>query len=145
MRVARFTAVALSLAAGAAGAILLSRSDAVVAADSPGGASANAAAAFLKSLPADLRADQKDGGALAGLGKLRPPLPIAPVEDEDRIAALEPQHVAQIVRLLGAAGNRGTRGQVRLHEQALRIEVVAGHVAILLHLGVAGRQSMPLE
>jgi len=50
---ARLTAVALSLAAGAAGALLLSRSDAA-AADAPtAAASANA---FLKSLPAELRA-----------------------------------------------------------------------------------------
>jgi uncharacterized protein DUF3500 len=55
MRVARFMAVALALAAGASGALLLSRTDAV-AADAPSAAaSANAASAFLKSLPADLR------------------------------------------------------------------------------------------
>ncbi|MES1263383.1 MAG: DUF3500 domain-containing protein, partial [Peristeroidobacter soli] len=54
MRMARFTAVALSLAAGATGALLLTRTDAVAAVDSPtAAASANA---FLKSLPADLRA-----------------------------------------------------------------------------------------
>ena len=58
MRMARFTAVALSLAAGAAGALLLSRTDTVVAADAPSEAKIAAASAnaFLKSLPADLRA-----------------------------------------------------------------------------------------
>ena len=53
----RLTAVALSLAAGAAGAtgaLLLSRADPVGAADAPSAASV--ANAFLKSLPADLRA-----------------------------------------------------------------------------------------
>jgi hypothetical protein len=50
----RFTAVALSLLTGAAGALLLSRTDAVVAADAP--SAATTANAFLKSLPADLRA-----------------------------------------------------------------------------------------
>ena len=50
---ARLTAVAVSLAAGAAGALLLSRTDAV-AADAPSAAAG--ANAFLKSLPADLRA-----------------------------------------------------------------------------------------
>jgi uncharacterized protein DUF3500 len=50
---ARLTAVALSLVAGAAGALLLSRTDAV-AADAPSAAAT--ANAFLKSLPSDLRA-----------------------------------------------------------------------------------------
>lgn len=50
---ARLAAVALSLAAGTAGALLLSRTDAV-AADAPG--AATGANAFLKSLPPDLRA-----------------------------------------------------------------------------------------
>jgi hypothetical protein len=49
----RLVAVALSMAAGAAGALLISRTDAV-AADAPSAAAS--ANAFLKSLPADLRA-----------------------------------------------------------------------------------------
>jgi hypothetical protein len=57
MRIARVAAVGLSLAAGAAGALLVSRTDVARAADTPNSAaSANAASAFLKSLPADLRA-----------------------------------------------------------------------------------------
>jgi hypothetical protein len=58
MRMARFTAVALSLAVGATGALLLSHTDAVAAVDSPRSATSAAASAnaFLKSLPADLRA-----------------------------------------------------------------------------------------
>jgi hypothetical protein len=60
MRIARIAAVGLSLAAGAAGALFVSRPDAALAADGPGSASsagaANAASAFLKSLPAELRA-----------------------------------------------------------------------------------------
>ncbi|HEU5135038.1 MAG TPA: DUF3500 domain-containing protein [Steroidobacteraceae bacterium] len=60
MRIARIAAVGLSLAAGAAGALLVSRTDAARAADPPRGASAGAAAsaasAFLGSLPAELRA-----------------------------------------------------------------------------------------
>jgi len=58
MRVARIAAVGLSLAAGAAGALLVSRMDAARAANTPDSAvtAAAAAAAFLKSLPADLRA-----------------------------------------------------------------------------------------
>jgi hypothetical protein len=50
----RLTAVALSLAAGATGALLLSRADTVGATDAP--SAAVTANAFLKSLPADLRA-----------------------------------------------------------------------------------------
>jgi hypothetical protein len=57
MRIARITAVVLSLAAGGLGALLISPSG---AANSPAGASsataARAASAFLKSLPAELRA-----------------------------------------------------------------------------------------
>ncbi|HEY6124319.1 MAG TPA: DUF3500 domain-containing protein [Steroidobacteraceae bacterium] len=57
MRIARIAAVGLSLAAGAAGALLVSRPDDARAADSPRSpAAATAANAFLKSLPADLRA-----------------------------------------------------------------------------------------
>jgi hypothetical protein len=61
MGIARIAAIGLSLAAGAAGALLVTRTDAVLAADASGAknsaaASATAAAAFLKSLPADLRA-----------------------------------------------------------------------------------------
>jgi hypothetical protein len=54
MRIARITAVVLSLTAGAAGALLVSRTDAAGSPASP--SSAAAASAFLKSLPADLRA-----------------------------------------------------------------------------------------
>jgi len=54
MRIARIAAVALSLTAGFAGALLVSPTDAASKAN--GAASASAAAAFLKSLPADLRA-----------------------------------------------------------------------------------------
>jgi hypothetical protein len=54
MRVARIAAVALSLSAGIAGALLVSPTGA--AAKPNGAASAAAANAFLKSLPADLRA-----------------------------------------------------------------------------------------
>jgi hypothetical protein len=54
MRIARIAAVVLSMAAGMAGALLVSPTD---AASTPGSVSAAAAAnAFLKSLPADLRA-----------------------------------------------------------------------------------------
>jgi len=61
MRIARIAAVGLSLAAGAAGALLVSRTDAARAADSAGSAAtaaaaAHAASAFLESLPAELRA-----------------------------------------------------------------------------------------
>jgi hypothetical protein len=55
MRIARIAAVVLSLTAGAAGALLVSPTDAASAPGSAPGA-ATAAAAFLKSLPADLRA-----------------------------------------------------------------------------------------
>ncbi|HYJ40084.1 MAG TPA: DUF3500 domain-containing protein [Steroidobacteraceae bacterium] len=54
MRIARITAVVLSLTAGLAGALLVSTTD---AAGTPGApTSAAAASAFLKSMPADLRA-----------------------------------------------------------------------------------------
>ena len=53
MRIARIAAVLLSLTAGLAGALLVSPTD---AASTPGSPSAAAASAFLKSLPADLRA-----------------------------------------------------------------------------------------
>jgi hypothetical protein len=58
MRIARIVGVGLSLAAGAAGALLVSRTDTVRAADAASVAtSASASAsAFLKSLPPDLRA-----------------------------------------------------------------------------------------
>ncbi len=61
MRMARIAAVGLSLAAGAAGALLVSRTDAARAADTPRNATtaataAAAASAFLNSLPPDLRA-----------------------------------------------------------------------------------------
>jgi hypothetical protein len=49
-------AVVLSLGAGLAGALLVSPTDAAGAPDSPGVAAAHAASAFLKSLPAELRA-----------------------------------------------------------------------------------------
>ncbi len=53
MRIARIAAVALSLAAGVAGALLVSPTDAASTPGSP--AAAATASAFLKSLPADLR------------------------------------------------------------------------------------------
>ena len=56
MRIARITAVVLSLTAGAAGALLLSPTDAASMPGSPSAAAATAASAFLKSLPADLHA-----------------------------------------------------------------------------------------
>src|SRR5688572_9903071 len=58
MGIARLAAIGFSLAAGAAGALLVTRTDAVQAADAPvaNSAAASAVAAFLKSLPADLRA-----------------------------------------------------------------------------------------
>ncbi|HEU4778743.1 MAG TPA: DUF3500 domain-containing protein [Steroidobacteraceae bacterium] len=52
MRIARIAAAVMSLAAGAAGALLVSRTDAAGAAATDAAASANA---FLKSLPTDLR------------------------------------------------------------------------------------------
>jgi hypothetical protein len=53
MRIARIAAIVLSLSAGLAGALLVSPTD---AANTPGSPGAVAASAFLKSLPADLRA-----------------------------------------------------------------------------------------
>ena len=81
------------------------------------------------------------GAALAGLGELGPPFAVAAVEDEDAVAGLQPQHVAQIVGLRGAAGNRRRLGQIGLDEQALRVEVVAGHGTELAFLpnGLASR------
>jgi hypothetical protein len=56
MRIARIAAVVVSLTAGAAGALLVSPTDAAGTPNSPtSAAAANAASAFLKSLPADLR------------------------------------------------------------------------------------------
>jgi hypothetical protein len=55
MRMTRALSVGLSLAAGAAGALLLSHTDAVRAADTATSATASASA-FLKSLPPELRA-----------------------------------------------------------------------------------------
>jgi hypothetical protein len=56
MRIARIAAVVLSLTAGVVGALLVSPTDAASAPGSTPGAAAHAASAFLKSLPADLRA-----------------------------------------------------------------------------------------
>lgn len=57
MRIARIAAVVVSLTAGAAGALLVSPTDAAGTPNSAtSAAAANAASAFLKSLPADLRA-----------------------------------------------------------------------------------------
>ena len=55
MRIVRIAAIGLSLAAGIVGALLVSRTDAARAAGTPRSAAANAASAFLNSLPADLR------------------------------------------------------------------------------------------
>jgi len=56
MRIARIAAVVLSLTAGLAGALLVSPTDAASKSGGAAGTAANAASAFLKSLPADLRA-----------------------------------------------------------------------------------------
>ena len=72
---------------------------------------------------------------LAGLGEFRFPLSVTTVEDQNGVAGIEPQHIAQVVGLVTAQGERRAFAKIGLHEQALGVEIIPGHIAILLHPG----------
>ena len=78
-----------------------------------------------------LLADGKHRGALAAFGNAGLPFAVAAVEDEDAVAGLEPQHVAQIVGLGGCACNVGAFAKIGIDEQALGGKIVAAHVPTL--------------
>jgi hypothetical protein len=73
-----------------------------------------------------LRFDCKLVGTLA-TGDDGAPLAVTAVEGEDSVATLQPQHVAEIVGLIGVERNRGRGRQRCIDVKARRSEIIAGH------------------
>ena len=77
-----------------------------------------------RRLRPDLVADVERVVAPPGGGKRRPELAVAPVEDEDRVAVLEPEHVDEIVRLAAVEVDPRTGREHAADEQALQLRFV---------------------
>ena len=76
-------------------------------------------------------ADQRGQRPLAGAGEPRLPFAVAAVEQQQGIAALEPQHVEQVIGLVAVERNLAAAGQRGIEVDAGGAEIVGWHGAFV--------------